>query len=435
VSSRWGTARVKKRQIVAAVLAALVAGALFVLANSSAPAAKQKAPTTTPVVFVGNNWEGTADVLRWRPPTRSKPASFTRIARLNIIPDHAERMQEILTDPVRLAYFLAIRQFVGEGNDQFVDDMYSTNDGSHLIVSRPSFADVVSINIATGQIAWRFRVAGQRSDHMAISPDGRHVAVSASTGNVVHILDTATGQEVSRFPSGDSPHENTYSRDGNRIYHASIGLVYTPADQPLFDSTKGDRRFQIVDVSNPANPAIVMQRDMGQKLAEAGHPDMSSAVRPMALSPDEQIVYFQVSFFHGFVEYDFNQDRVTRVANLPKLTQEPRENYLLDSAHHGIAMNDAGTKLCVAGTMDDYAAIVSRATFGHTLLQGLGTKPYWSTNSADGDHCFVSWSGTDSVSAISYGTEREVARIQVGDHPQRVRNGFVRTDWAKAQTG
>ena len=49
---------------------------------------------------------------------------------------------------------------------------------------------------------------------MAISPDGKHVAVSASTGNVVHILDTRTGLEVGRFPSGDSPHENNYSADG-----------------------------------------------------------------------------------------------------------------------------------------------------------------------------------------------------------------------------
>jgi hypothetical protein len=174
---------------------------------------------------------------------------------------------------------------------------------------------------------------------------------------------------------------------------------------------------------------------MGQKLAEAGYPNMSAAVRPMALSPDESKVYFQVSFFHGFVEYDFAQDRVTRVANLPNLVPDmPREQYVLDSAHHGIAMNAAGTKLCVAGTMDDYAAIVSRSTFGYKLIRA-GEKPYWSTNSRDGNYCFVSWSGTDSLSALSYGTENEVARIQVGDHPQRVRNGVVQTDWANAQAG
>jgi DNA-binding beta-propeller fold protein YncE len=429
--SRRGTAGSTKRRLSVAALAALAACSVAVLAATPAPAVKApKAPATTPVVFVGNNWEGTADVLRWSPPSKSKPAGFTRIARLNIVPDREQRMQEILTDPVRLGYFLGIRMLVGEGNDQFVDDMYSTNDGTHLIVSRPSFADVVSINIATGQIAWRFRVAGQRSDHMGISPDGKYVAVSASTGNVVHVLDTATGQEVWQFPSGDSPHENSYSADGSRIYHASIGLVYTPADQPLLDSTKGERYFQIVDTNTHQ---VIERLDMGQKLEEAGYPDMSAAVRPMALAPDERKVYFQVSFFHGFIEYDFDQDRVTRVANLPKFTTEPRENYLLDSAHHGIAMNGAGTKLCVAGTMDDYAAIVSRQTFSHKLIQGVGTKPYWSTNSADGKYCFVSWSGTDSLSAISYDTEREVARIQVGDHPQRVRNGVVRTDWANAQ--
>jgi hypothetical protein len=96
---------------------------------------------------------------------------------------------------------------------------------------------------------------------------------------------------------------------------------------------------------------------MGQKLEEAGYPDMSSAVRPMALSPDERFLYFHVSFFHGFVEYDLETDRVLRLASLPmsdEAARTPREEYL----------------------------------------------------NAD---------------------EREVARIPVGDHPQRMRMGKVRT--------
>jgi DNA-binding beta-propeller fold protein YncE len=402
--------------------------ATVLLACLSPAAAPARTPSVTPVLFVGNNWDGTADVIR-QGGTSSSP-TFTRVARLNIIPDINERMFEIATDPVRLAYFLAIRQFVGEGHDQYVDDMFSSKDGRLLVVSRPSLADVIALDLATGQIVWRFRVAGQRADHMAISPDGGRVAVSASTGNVVHILDTYTGQEVGSFPSGDSPHENNYSADGQRIFHASIGLVYTPADQPLFDSTKGDRRFQIVDARTNQ---IIEQIDMGQKLAEAGYPNMSSAVRPMALSRDERFVYFQVSFFHGFVEYDFALDRVTRVANLPDFVPDvPREQYLLDSAHHGIAMSPADDRLCVAGTMSDYAAIVDRATFAYELIHG-GTKPYWSTNSHDGRYCFVSWSGDDKISAISYKTKREVAQIPVGDHPQRMRIGNVTRAWLQAR--
>jgi hypothetical protein len=404
----------------AVVLAGLTATAA---ADPARPAPADRA--TKSVIFVGNNWEGTADVI--------KPhGDFHRIARLNIIPDYEERMAELAADPVDLGYFLGIRQLVGEGNDQFVDDMYSTNDGRLLIVSRPSFADVVGIDIASGQVVWRFRVDGQRSDHMAISPDGRHVAVSASTGNVVHILDTATGAEVGRFESGDSPHENTYSADGELIYHASIGLVYTPADDPQVDTSKGDRWFQIVDADTNE---VIERIDMGRKLAEAGYPDMSAAVRPMALSPDERKVYFQVSFFHGFVEYSFKQDRVTRVANLPiadDVQDMPREEYLLDSAHHGIAMSGDGKRLCVAGTMSDYAAIVSRRSFRYKRLP-LGEKPYWSTTSNNGRRCLVSWSGTDSISVISYRKRKEIAHIPVGDHPQRIRMGRVRTDWIRAQ--
>jgi len=129
----------------------------------------------------------------------------------------------------------------------------------------------------------------------------------------------------------------------------------------------------------------------------------------------------------GFVEFDVPSERVLRVAELPvseKAKNTPREEYLPDSAHHGLAMNAEGTKLCVAGTMSDYAAIVSRATFASKLFTDIGEKPYWSTNGLDGT-CWLSVSGNDRVVVLDYATEREIARIPVGDHPQRVRLGAV----------
>src|ERR671914_381061 len=381
-------------------------------------------PDIRPVMFVGNNWEGTADIVDAR--------TFERLARIDTIPDKEERLAEIRRDPVRLAFFLAIRQFVGEGNDQYTDDMFTSHDGRFVYVSRPSFADVVGISLETGQIVWRFPMEGQRSDHMAISPDGESLLVSDSTANKVHRLDTRTGRKTGEFPSGDSPHENNYSKDGGLVFHASIGRVYTPTDQSLLgplelirDTSKGERWFQVVD----ANTMQVLTRvDMGQKLEEAGYPEMESAVRPMALSPDERTLYAQISFHHGFIEYDLQQQRVLRVANLPisdEARNTPREQYLLDSAHHGLAMNPAGTKLCAAGTMSDYAAIVRRDSFAHTVFQ-VGEKPYWSTNGLGGRHCWVSVSGDDKVVVLDYRRERQVAEVPVGDHPQRVRLGAVK---------
>jgi DNA-binding beta-propeller fold protein YncE len=387
------------------------------LALITAGPAAAKRSKTRPVLVVANNWDGTADVI--------DPKRYTRLKRINIIPDIAERMAEIQSDPVHYAYFLGIRQLVGEGHDQYVDDAFTSSNGRLVFVSRPSLADVVAISLRDGRIVWRVKIEGYRADHMAISPDGSRLLVSASTARKVHVIDTQAERIVGEFPSGDQPHENNYSRDGRLIYHASIGTVFTPLDDPLFDDTKGDRWFQVVD----AGTLQVLKRiDMGDKLAEHGFPNMSAAVRPMALSPDERHVYFQLSFLHGFVEYDLVEDRPLRIASLPlseEARQMRREEYLLDSAHHGLAMNAAGTKLCVAGTMSDYAAIVSRRSFAYQLIQ-VGEKPYWATNSGDGKRCFVSVSGNDRVSVISYRTGEEVARIPVGDHPQRMRMGAIR---------
>jgi DNA-binding beta-propeller fold protein YncE len=173
----------------------------------------------------------------------------------------------------------------------------------------------------------------------------------------------------------------------------------------------------------------VLERiDMGQKLTEAGYPGMSSAVRPMAITPDERYVYFQVSFFFGIVQYDLKNDRVVAVLNLPlgAAAGLDRTQFLLDSAHHGLSMNPQGTKLCVAGTMSGYAAIVTRNPFRLQRTVPVGRVPYWSQSSKDGRYCFVSVAGDDRVAVISFRTGREVTRFKVGDHPQRMRPGVIR---------
>ena len=403
-------------------LTASIVGVLVAAAPALAQEGPPERPDTRQVMFVGNNWEGTADVV--------DASTFERLGRINVVPDKEERLREIHSSPDKLAFFLLIRHFVGEGNDQFVDDMFTTHDGELVAVSRPSFADVVGISLPTREIVWRFPMEGYRADHMAVSPDGTRLLVSDSTANKVHELDIRTGAKTGEFPTGDSPHENQYSKDGTRIFNASIGRVYTPTDRselgPVRDASKGQRYLQIVD----AESLEVLNRwDMGQKLEEAGHPDMDSAVRPMALSPDERLAYLQISFHHGFVEFDLEQERVLRVADLPvseEAQNTPREQYLLDSAHHGIAMNPDGTKLCVAGTMSDYAAIVSRSTFEATVFPA-GEKPYWSTNGLGGGTCWVSFSGDDTVGVFDYASEQQIATIPVGDHPQRVRRGAIQT--------
>jgi DNA-binding beta-propeller fold protein YncE len=372
------------------------------------------------VMFVGNNWDGTADVIR-------SSGTFARLGRINIVPDRAERMAEINHDLIRLIAFNVIRNGPGEGHDQLVDDMYSTPDGRSIVASRPSFADVVSIDVTTGRINWRFPVSGYRSDHMAVSPDGTKVAVSASLSKTVHVLDINTGRQLGSFATGEKPHENIFTNGGRYLWNMSIGNVDTNLDAPLLDFTKGDRHITIVDTSTYK---VVRTIDMRSRLDAFGRKDLSNAVRPAVFSPDEKKLYFQVSFFNGFVEYDVATDRITRIKTLPTnpATDPDRTTWVNDSRHHGLSMNPSGTKLCVAGTMDNYVTIVDRATLTPGPLV-TASKPYWATVSGDGRDCVISESGADKVTAIDFATGQAVTSVAVGDHPQRVRLAHIPSNW------
>ncbi len=369
------------------------------------------------VVVAGNNWDGVITIF--------DPNTYEIIKKISAIPDREERFEDIYSGFKRRLAAGFIRDFIGEGNDQLVDDMFTSNDGRYIYASRPSFADVVAIDVNSGEIAWRTPVEGLRADHSAISPDGKIFLVSASTARKVHAIDVETGEIVGEFESGDQPHENTYSEDGKRIYHASIGKVYVSL--PSLDFIKGDRWFQIVDADTYE---VIRRVDMKERLEAAGYDLMDRAIRPMAITSDEKFAYLQISLFHGFFEYDIENDRITRKLDLPTPQELAPGEHLLNSGHHGIAISGNDSTICVAGTMDGYIAMVDRATFDYTTIKlsddPKEAKPYWATSSKDGTKAYVSISGLDKVTVVDYASKQVVAEVPVGHHPQRVRNGQLR---------
>jgi hypothetical protein len=448
-------------------LSLLAVPVMLVAGGSLAPATEAATPAKSglrDVMWVGNNWAGTASIVDARTLKVLKRG-------VDLVPDKAQELADIQADPEKLAFYVAIQQGPGEGHDQYVDDMFTTKDGRFLAVSRPSFADVVWIDVAKAvagrpdSVLREQPMDGHRTDHMGLSPDGRRLLVSDSTerqaieysmvNETVNGKAVRMGDRLRRFESGETPHESNYTKDGSRIFHASIGKVYTPGDEngfgpvkigPAHDALKGDRWFEIVRSSDFA---ITQRWDMGKELAEAGHPDMSSAVRPMAIAPDERYVYYQVSYFHGLVEFDTQAKdldgkvtytagtvpeprtgAVRRVVPLPnRVPTMPKEQYVNDSAHHGLSIDKAGTTLCAAGTMDDYAAMVDRKSMAYKIFDKASTghyygKPYWTTEGLD-NTCWVSLSDADSVAVLDFATKKELAYLPVGDHPQRIRHGFV----------
>ncbi|URM99583.1 YncE family protein [Actinomadura madurae] len=375
--------------------ALLAAAVLSMTAITGAIPARAAGPLRD-VMAVGNGQGGTVSFI--------DTATYANLGSINVVPDLQERL-DAMTPVERIGYETVN---AAQGYRKLVDDMAVSPDGSTIYVSRGALSDAVAFDIASKRMLWRRKTEGFKADHAALSPDGTRFIVSATTASKAEVIDTATGELETTFATGTYPHANDYSPDGRIVYNSSIGVTSLPK---LLNGLKGSKAVTAVDAST--------FRPLRTYTFEYG-------IRPAAFTRDNRTMYAQLSYLNGFVEYDLTAGRITRTVRMPfsdKAAQMKPDDYPQNSAHHGMAMNPDESKLCVAGTIDDYVSIVSRPglTTDGTVHYPTDALPYWTQTSPNGRDCFVSLAEEDQVSVVDYRTAREVARIDVGRFPQRER--------------
>lgn len=383
---------------------ALVSGALLSLAALITPTVASAAPATPlrDVLIVGNSQSGTVSFVDGH--------TFANLGSFNVVPDLQARMTEIYLNPVWLIGYEAVQAV--EGGTRIVDDAQLSPDGRTLYVSRGTLDDVAAFDIATKTELWHTRLTGFHADHAALSPDGTRYVVSDTTAQVADVLNTSSGQIVGSFPTGTYPHQNDFTADGKYIYNSSIGITSLPQS---LEWAKGSFLLTKVDA---ATLQVVQTWQFPH------------GIRPNVIAPDGHTFYTDLSYLNGFVKYDLNTSTIENTVQMPFASGgvgESPDNYPKNSAHHGIALSGDASRLCDVGTIDDYAAVVSTSdlsTVGRVDYPS-GSLPYWGQSSVDGQYCFVSLSQANAVSVVSYATATEVARVPVGQFPQRERIGQI----------
>jgi len=347
------------------------------------------AQTLHNVLLVGNSQAGTVSFIA--------DGSFANLGSVNVIPDLQQRLSEM--DPfTRALYEITKAQ---KGGDRFVDDFAVSPDGKTMYVSRSNLVDVVAVDLSSPlhPILWRYKLPGVNADHMGMAPDGKTIAVSASSDGHLYVLDTQTGGLVAKVATGSYPHQNDYSPDGKYIYNTSIGAVFLPY---ALNALKGNKSMTVVDAKT-----YQVVRSWS----------LPYGIRPNVLTRDGKLLYTQLSYLNGQVlqqvELPFSDWATSHYA--------AKDDYPQNSAHHGLAISGDETRLCLAGTIDNYIAIVSVPAMTTERILPSGTKPYWATTSADGQHCYVSNSESGDVSVVHYPTAQELVRVKVGTFPQRSR--------------
>jgi len=359
-----------------------IAAGLAVLALAAGPAAARQ------VVLVGNLADGTVTVV--------DADGFRVLGRIDVIPDG-----DTPQDPVQAAAYPAL---VGAKGVNYVQGLAVSPDGQTLYVSRGFLGDVAAFSIADGAMLWRAQTSSLRADHIALSPDGRRLFVSALTSNEVQVLDTRSHAFVGAFATGDWPHVLEFSPDERLLYNGSLGNQLLPA------GADGRKQLTVVD---PATLKVVRTYPF------------AAGVRPFAFSPEGATAYVQLSYLNGFAVVDLASGRVVRTVDLPVMGpavgMKPSD-YPNQAAHHGIALSGDGGLICDAGTVSNYVALVTRPALELAAIIPVGEQPAEAETSTDGRYCLVTNRGpgphADTLSVISYAQRREVARIAVGNRPQ-----------------
>ncbi len=334
--------------------------------------------------------------------------SRTVIGKMNIVPDGTE--VGFFRDPVQWA---AQGLVEGQGGLNYAQDTDVSRDGRVLFVSRGFLADVAAFDLATGDLLWRTPIAGLRADHMALSPDGERLVVSAliRSGDVAEVLDTRTGQRLGSFQTGRWPHDVHFSKDGNRIYVASLG----------------DMEKDVAERGNDTDAYLVTVNDM-KTLERLQTHSFDAGVRPFVVTEDETAVYAQLSNTHAVIHYDpTTREQVARI-DLPVADGVTREDWDFEAPHHGLALSDNEEFLCVAGRASDYAAILDRRTLGLQKTVPVGNAPSWSMFVPDSDVCLVANTRSDDVSFVSATDQNEAARVPVGRGAKHISIGRVPED-------
>jgi DNA-binding beta-propeller fold protein YncE len=367
---------------------------LFVLGLVSLVWVQQAGAATSgmrDVVLVGNAASGTVSFLDGH--------TWQNLGSINVTSDPIS--------PAQQPYWDFFNQH--EGGPRSVDDAIASPDGTTLYVSRANRGDVAAFDLVSHQLLWKTQCAGFRCDHMALSPDGGQLVVSATLAEEAQVLDTHTGAVTATFPTGTFPHQNDYSSDGRYIFNESIGNVALPHSE---EALKGLRQLTVVD-AHTFQPVHVCELQHG--------------LRPTVFLPNG-IAYMELSYLNGFVVFDTNSCTILHTINQPfrnGAASLPYDQYPLNSAHHGMALSGDGARLCDVGTIDDYVAIVSTRTLKNERIINVGRKPYWGQTSVDGNYCLISNSDDNDVWVIQYDPPKAVAVVPVGAFPQRERLATV----------
>jgi YVTN family beta-propeller protein len=271
------------------------------------------------------------------------------------------------------------------------DDVIASRAGDVLYISRLDVNDVIAVSTATEHVLWRTEVPGI-PNHLTLSPNEDFLYVPIYDKGLLAVIDTKTHQVITTVDVGKGPHGTQLGPSGKYVYVGNM----------------------------ESNDVAVVEVGSHRLVKRIPVPE---GVRPFQISSDEKYLFAQLSKLHGFVVVDLASNQVVRTVELPtggKKLPEPTlaaSHYVMN---HGLGISPNGKYLVANGSLIGLTAIYSMPDLQLLGTVPVGREPNWVVFSRDSRYAYVSNRRDNTLSVISIADRKEVARLKVGEFPQRM---------------
>ena len=305
---------------------------------------------------------------------------------------------------------------------------FSAAASERLYVANSRSNDVTVIDLNSFKVVDDIKLSDAERVHgVTVQPDGRRMFATVEGDHTLRIVDTATDKVIGTVQLQGKPNQIAVTSDGKYVAvpirdGESVDIVdvaqqkivkILPLKEPHNALNTGSNRYLYVSSmgGNAVNVVDLEKMEYSDVIPVGGRP------RPFVIAPDGNTMYVAQANLHGFVIVNMRGKKVEQRVEMPSehASLRPLKFETQDTLTHGIGLTPDGSELWVSSLLDDcmYIYNINQKKIVGKVPTGVG--PNWITWSPDGKYICVSNTDTDDVSIIDWKARREVARVKVGD--------------------
>lgn len=160
-----------------------------------------------------------------------------------------------------------------------------------LFISQQSEDSITAYDLLTDKIIWKVLCKDtfgcKRPDRISVTLDGKALYSPMKSGEVVLVLDAATGEKITLLDRPGRPHNSWCGESGKYMY-----------------------------VAGRSHPVMYLIDQQSHRLAKEIGP-FSWPIRPFSVDREERFFYANLTYTHGFGVGDIETGKVNEVRHLP----------------------------------------------------------------------------------------------------------------------